>query len=98
MRIEETEISCGIQQLVDIGENPTIEIYKDALADGHTGNSHDGLGCFLLASVPWAWKNSIKFLKSVGFESHGVRKNPNSKNKIVLFSKTFTAKERQSIL
>lgn len=98
MQIQETEISCGVQQLVEIGENPTLEQYKDALADGMGENSHDGLGCFLVASVPWDWRRSLKFLKSVGFKRHGVRKNPNSGNKIVLLSKTLTAKERQTLM
>jgi len=92
MYIEESKISCGVQELSDIGQNPTMDDYEQALEDGH-----DSLGCFLVASVPWSWKNSVKFLKSIGFKSCGVRKNPNSKNKIVLLSKTLTAKERKSI-
>lgn len=97
MEIVESAISCGVQELTDVGENPTMADYRFALSDGNDGHSHDGLGCFLIASVPWAWKKSVKFLKSVGFKSHGVRKNPNSKNNIVLLSKTLTAKERRSI-
>lgn len=97
MYIHESEISCGIQELAGIGQHPTLQEYKQALRDGHEDNSHKGLGCFLIASVPYRWKNSIKFLESVGFKNNGVRKNPNSENKIVLFSKTITAKERQSL-
>jgi len=97
MEIVESEISCGIQQLTCIGENPTLAEYESALQDGMDNSSHEGLGCFIIASVPWKWKNSIKFLKSIGFSSNGVRRNPNSQNKIVLLSKTLSAKERKHL-
>lgn len=93
MYIRESEISCGVQELVDVGRRPSLKNYQDALSDEHEDN---GLGCFLLASVPYNWKNSVKFLKSVGFKSNGARKNPNTGNKIILLSKAITAKERQS--
>lgn len=92
MYLTESELSCGVQMLTDVGTDPTFEEYKDAMAEGNIENSHDGLGCFIIASVPWNWKNSVKFLKSIGFKAHGVRMNPNSGNKITLLSKTLTDK------
>lgn len=97
MHIEESQISCGVQELVDIGEHPNLADYKQAMAEGMGNDSQVGLGCFIIASVPSYWKNSIKFLKSVGFKIHGVRKNPNSGNRIALLSKTLTEKERKRL-
>lgn len=93
MYIEESQISCGIQELTCIGENPKLFDYEQAMIDGY--DNLENLGCFIIASVPYKWNKSVKFLKSIGFKSSGVRKNPNSGNKIVLFSKTLSAKERK---
>lgn len=95
MELRNSDISCGVLQLCDVGKNPTMTSYKQAMADAEYDNN---LGCFIISSVPWSWKESIKFLKSVGFESSRVRKNPNSGNKIVLLTKSISKKETRELL
>lgn len=92
MHIIESEFSCGVKLLDSVGQTPNLEEYTEALENAA---EDEYLGCFLLASVPANWKNSVKFLKSVGFKKIDTKMNPNSGNMITLLSKTLSAKERK---
>lgn len=91
MFIDDSEISCGVKQLTEIGTDPTDEAYQAAMREFH--------GAILVASVPVKWKKAIKFLKRKGFkQAHRAIKNPNSGNKIVLLSRNYSAKDRRKIV
>lgn len=97
MYICKSEISCGVNELIDVGQLPDNEEYFDALKDQVIYGER--LVPFLLASVPCYWKKSIKWLKAQGFKQiarAGV--NPNSGNEIVVFLKRFTKKEINSLI
>lgn len=91
MDVRQSNMSCGVCELFDVGDTPTLKHYEDAMSD-----FADELGCFLIASVPTHWKRSIKFLKNeLGFKQVGrLGRNPNTGNKIILLTKTITGKER----
>lgn len=97
MYILDTNISCGIFQLENVGKNPTQKSYEDVVE-----SFIDDVGslrlCMLIASVPAEWKKSINFLNKIGFKAvnRGLT-NPNSGNKIILFVKTFTKRERETL-
>ena len=96
MYIEDSEISCGVKLLSEVGKAPTMSDFKFAMRDYGRRRWGDSIGCFLIASVPIAWKKSIKFLKRAGFrQSCRAMRNPNSGNKIAVFTRTISKNERE---
>src|SRR4051812_12719688 len=97
MYVYGSRVSCGVYELVDVGNRPSKEKYKKVMIN-HFGTT-DGLGAIFIASVPAHWKKSVKLLKSEGF-IQPTRKitNPNSGNKIVILVKNFSEKERKKYI
>lgn len=80
MRVSSTDISCGIDQLVDIGYEPTQAEYDNAMTDPEAA--------MIIASLTTKQKRGLKLLKKNGFTRVGRSKlNPNSGNDIVLLVK-----------
>jgi hypothetical protein len=89
MYIGYSKISCGINELYNIGNHPTDYEYKEIMIDNYNC-------AILIASLTTKQNNAIKFLKKKGFKAvNKPIRNPNSKNKIILFSKTLSKKERK---
>ena len=88
MRLTSSNISCGLYELADVGQDPTDADYRSAME-----------GCdaaIVIASVPAYWTNAVKFLKKKGFKQPlRQNENPNSGNRIVLLARNITAKDRQ---
>jgi hypothetical protein len=88
MELIGTEISCGVEQLNDVGPYPNETEYRHAMRDCN--------GAIVVASVPATWKTAISFLKKKGF-TKPLRKNrnPNSGNDIVLLVRNITPTDRE---
>jgi hypothetical protein len=83
-----------VGELYYVGTKPNMKGYIRAicLREVDDGNRWDGK--ILMASVPENWNKSVRFLKDRGFIQCGkAEENPNSGNMIILFYKSFSAKE-----
>lgn len=101
MFVDDSDISCGVHQLVGVGMRPSKAIYYKALKDRfwYSRDIGDHAGtAFLIASIPSQWKKAGKFLKSFGFKATRKRKNPNSNNSIIVLIKSFSKRELNNIL
>lgn len=88
MYLKSSGISCGINELVSVGTRPTDNQFAEIMRK----TDHCAV---LIASVPTRWKNAVKFLKRNGFKQVNREiTNPNTKNKIALFSRNVTEKDR----
>ncbi len=90
MELNDSNMSCGVYELDGLGENPKECAYREVMRHCHAA--------IVLASVPAAWRNTIKFLNDKGFKQL-LRKsrNPNSGNDIVLLARNFTEKQRAKL-
>lgn len=87
MELLESNISCGVRELTDVGYEPEDNDYYEAMRYSECA--------VVVASVPAKWTGAVRFLKRKGFkQAHRASRNPNSGNMIVLLSKTITAKDR----
>jgi hypothetical protein len=92
MRIEGSSISCGIHQLFNVGNNPTIQRYNKAIK-----NSYFGKCRFIIASLTEEQKKAKRFLLARGFKQVSpFLTNPNSGNKIALFMKDRYEKKKRA--
>lgn len=88
MELVGSQISCGLYELDQVGQNPTDKEYEEAMSPCECA--------IVIASVPARWTRAIKFLKRKGFkQTLRQNKNPNSGNKIVLLAKNITKKDRE---
>lgn len=88
MYLDHSQISCGIEELYDVGNNPKDNNYNYTM--------YYCQSAIVLASLTTNQKTALSFLKKKGFKIiHKPIKNPNSRNKIILLSKTITAAERK---
>lgn len=97
MYLDDSEISCGIKQLVSIedgddeygdnGEELTLEAqYRRTMCDAHCA--------LVIASLTTDQTKGIELLKKHGFKAvNRPRTNPNSGNKIILFVKQMKSKK-----
>ncbi len=89
MELVASAISCGVFELDGVGTHPTDTEYDCTMA------YNGGTCAIVIASVPADWTNAVKFLKRKGFkQTLRQNRNPNSGNKIALFAKNVTKKER----
>lgn len=91
MFLNECDISCGIIQLADIGNNPKQKQFDDLI----NGAQDDHFG-MVIASITEKQKNAVAFLKKNKFRKAGKWKvNPNTGNRIALFVKSIKGKKRR---
>lgn len=90
MELEESNISCGLYELNDVGQTPSECGYRSAMRNCHAAT--------VIASVPATWTKAIKFLKSKKFtQPLNKSRNPNSGNDIVILVRNFTEKQRKRL-
>jgi hypothetical protein len=88
MNVRVSEISCGIRELADVGENPDVYDLARAIDYSVYHDADCVAGTILIASLTTKQKAGIKFLKREGFKAVSrPAMNPNSGNKIVLYMK-----------
>lgn len=88
MRVDDTEISCGVQKLVGLSKRITSKEIDNALADF---NNNWGFGAFVYTSVRSTNIPAIRSLKNKGFEI--VMKSDDE----TLLLKTMTYKEKNRL-
>jgi hypothetical protein len=92
MYLNDTDISCGICQLVDIGSRPSQIDLEELIEDARD----DNYGIMLASLAEQQGKRPINILKKYGFKQVGKwKKNPNSGNKIALFMKRLRPKAKK---
>lgn len=86
MYLQPCHISCGIMQLVGVSNYPTQEDFNNAIfSTRKTGGPYPC--AVVMASLTQVQTGGIAFLEKNGFKRITEwRKNPNSDNKIALFS------------
>ncbi len=95
MYMNDTDISCGIAQIYQIGSKPNKKKFAAILYD-YIADYYPGDLAMIIASLTTKQKPGIKFMKEMGFKQIGkARKNPNSGNDILLFKKDITDKDRK---
>lgn len=83
-----SSISCGINEIVDIGYDPRQEDLNNIITRANC--------CILIASLRKDQVKGIKLLKKNGFkQTNRCLINPNSGSKIILFVRTIPKKERR---
>lgn len=92
MYIDDTQISCGICQLSNIGNNPKQIDMDGCIEDARS----DCYGIMLASLADNQGKRPVTFLKKNGFRQVGKwKKNPNSGNRIALFMKRLRPKKNK---
>lgn len=88
MQLRASNISCGVSEIMGVGTKPSDAEFDNIMRQFD--------GAILIASVPTRWKNAVKFLKRKGFkQTHRQITNPNTDNKIALFARNVTEKEKR---
>lgn len=91
MYIRGTYISCGVVELVDIGNSPRQDDFDPILRYECKGSC-----ALIIASLTSQQKNAGKFLLKNKFKKVGKWvKNPNSGNKIALFVREVSQKRKR---